>query len=159
MDASGLLTLPQELAIIEMEYTQDTITPQFMSTCRSAWCPLCHQQATRIHSSYRRTVADQPCGEKRVRLQLLLQKFFCDNVACLRKIFVEWIASFIVPWARRTDRLNHSLQSIGLATCGKLGARLAQRLGMPASWMTIVRRILATPASALSGPPDQAALR
>lgn len=44
-----------------------------------------------------------------------------------------------------TTRLRQGMQDIGLATCGRLGARLASRLGMATSWMTIVRRVMARP--------------
>jgi hypothetical protein len=57
----------------------------------------------------------------------------------------ERLLPFIEPWARMTTRLAQALFDIGRATCGKLGARLAARLGMPTSWMTILRRIMAVP--------------
>jgi transposase len=145
MNAATLLSLPPELAITAIEPIDEILTIHLRSARHSACCPVCGQPATRMHSSHQRTVADLPCGAKGVRLLLQVHKFFCTNANCPRKIFVERIAPFIAPWARKTERLNRSLQDIGLATCGKLGARLAHRLGMPASWMTILRRILAIP--------------
>ena len=53
------------------------------------------------------------------------------------------IPDFVEPWAQMTIRLNQALQAIGLATSGRLGMRLAARLGIPISWMTILRRIMA----------------
>src|SRR5215467_10229492 len=44
-----------------------------------------------------------------------------------------------------TTRLCEALQVIGLATCGRLGARLASCLGITTSWMTIGRRVMALP--------------
>jgi transposase len=149
MEATVLLSLPPDIVVMAVEaVTTETITLQVRSTCCCACCPVCGQPSTRIHSAYQRTVADLPCGAKRVLLLLHVHKFFCTNTGCPRKIFVQRITPFIAPWARKTERLNDSLQSIGLATCGKLGARLAQRLGMPTSWMTILRRILAMPSCA-----------
>jgi transposase len=37
------------------------------------------------------------------------------------------------------------VQAIGLATGGMLGARLAERMGIQTSWMTILRRMMALP--------------
>jgi transposase len=39
-------------------------------------------------------------------------------------------------------RLAAALQAIGLATSGSLGTRLATRLGIATSWMTILRRVM-----------------
>ena len=44
-----------------------------------------------------------------------------------------------------TIRHCQALQSIGLSTCGKGGAKLAARLGMQASRHTILRRIMDLP--------------
>jgi transposase len=94
-------------------------------------------------------VADVTCGGRQVCLQLTVRKFFCDTLECARKIFTERLGPFLEPWARMTTRLMQALFDMGRATCGKLGARLAARLGMPTSWMTILRRIMAMPT-----PPD-----
>src|SRR5258708_38505911 len=49
------------------------------------------------------------------------------------------------PWARMTIRYCQQITSIGLATCGKGGARLAARLGMQTTRQTILRRIMDLP--------------
>ena len=41
------------------------------------------------------------------------------------------------------------VQAIGLATGGMLGARLAERMGIQTSWMTILRRMMALPTTPL----------
>ncbi len=74
-----------------------------------------------------------------------MRKFFCETVECLRKVFAERLPQLAAPWAQMTTRLSEALQTIGLATCGKLGARLAAYLGITTSWMTIVRRIMELP--------------
>jgi transposase len=62
-----------------------------------------------------------------------------------RKIFTERLPELVEPWARMTIRLCRSLQSIGLATCGKGGARLGARLGIRSTRQTILRRIMDLP--------------
>jgi transposase len=78
---------------------------------------------------------------------LHVRKFFCDEKTCARKIFTERLAPFIEPWARVTTRLFQAMKQIGLATSGMLGARLGDRPGMPTSWMTILRRVMARPSA------------
>jgi predicted transcriptional regulator len=66
-------------------------------------------------------------------------------LTCARKVFVERLVPFVEPWARVTQRLFQIVQVIGLATGGRLGVRVTERLGIPISRHTILRRIMALP--------------
>jgi transposase len=57
----------------------------------------------------------------------------------------ERLPDLVRPWAKMTIRYCQQLTSIGLATCGKGGTRLAARLGMHTSRQTLLRRIMALP--------------
>jgi transposase len=76
-------------------------------------------------------------------LLVQVRRCFCEVPTCKRKIFAERLAPFVAPFARITLRLYRLVQAIGLATGGLLGQRLAQRIGIHTSWMTILRRIMA----------------
>jgi transposase len=78
---------------------------------------------------------------------LQVRKFFCDVKACTRKIFVERLAPFVKPLARVTTRLSESVQDIGFATGGMLGARLTDRLGIQTCPIAILRRMMARPST------------
>ena len=145
MDGAAVLLLPSGLEIERIGADVMVLTVSVISRLSTSTCPLCGARATRIHSRYHRTVADVACGGRQVRLLLTARKFFCDTPACPRKIFTERLGPFLEPWARMTTRLAQALFDIGRATCGKLGARLTARLSMPASWKTILRRIMAVP--------------
>jgi len=80
-----------------------------------------------------------------VRFLLSVRKFFCDVPTCPRKIFTERLAPFVAPWARVTARLFQMVQTIGLATGGRLGVRVTDRMGIQTSRLTILRRIMALP--------------
>src|SRR5439155_22546137 len=90
-----------------------------------------------------------PCAGLRVQLILPVRKFFCDSVDCSRKIFTERLPAFVEPWARMTVRLRQALEALGTATCGEVGARLSQRLALPTSPTTTLRRIMALPTEAV----------
>jgi transposase len=149
MSSSPFLPLPPGLEIATTQVVDDLLRVEVVSIRRTSCCPLCFQLATRIHSRYTRVPADMPCAGLRVQLVLHVRKFFCDTPDCPRKIFTERLPVFVQPWARMTTRLSLAIQEIGLATCGRLGTRLAVRLGIHTSWMTIVRRVMALP------PPPQ----
>jgi transposase len=98
-----------------------------------------------MHSRYSRVVKDLPCAGQQVQLILHVRKFFCDTAHCMRKIFAEPLPQLVALWAQMTTSLSQAIQAIGLATCGRLGARLASRLGIATSRMTRVRRVMALP--------------
>lgn len=137
--------LPKELELVDITMMDEVLTISAVSTQVSPCCPLCGVHASRIHSTYRRHMADVPCGGQYVRLLVQVRKFFCDNTSCARKIFAERLTPFVAPGARLTTRLYQLVQAVGLATSGRLGERLAERLVIQVSWMTILRRIMALP--------------
>jgi transposase len=127
MEVKLLLSLPEGFEVTNIARTDGILTISAVSTQKAVCCPLCSTAATRIHSSYTRTLGDLPCAGQQVRLLLQVRKFFCQVATCARKIFVERIAPFIKPWARVTTRLHQMVQVIGLATGGMLGARVTDR--------------------------------
>src|SRR5829696_5855256 len=130
-----------------------TLSLSVASTRLSASCPLCGHKTARLHSHYRRTVADLPWGGRSVRLSLLVRRFRCSARECPRRIFAERLASVVEPYARKTTRLHEILRLVGFALGGEGGARLLWRLGMRASPSTLLRYVRGSP-SILHPPPN-----
>jgi excisionase family DNA binding protein len=145
METPLFFPLGDGLELTHMERGNGQLLLHITATSRDSACPLCAQPTARLHSRYRRLVKDLPCAGQQVQLILHVRKFFCDTADCARKIFAERLPHLAAPWAQMSIRLCQALQNIGLATCGRLGARLASRLGIATSWMTIVRRVMALP--------------
>jgi transposase len=145
MDVSLLLSLGEGLMVERVEHDAMTLTVFVCSTSLASACPLCQKPSAHLHSHYERVVADLPCGGRQVRLLVCVPKFRCKTPTCPRKVFAERLAPLIEPWARQTTRLIAALQAIGLATCGEGGARLADKLSLPTSPTTLLRRIMALP--------------
>jgi len=145
MEGSPFLPLPEGMLIDQVQITETGLHIAVVATHPTSRCPLCSKESSSIHSSYRRSVRDVSCGGRQVQLALTVRKFFCRNALCPRKVFTERMPQFVEPWARMTIRHCQALQSIGLATCGKGGARLAARLGMQTTRQTILRRIMDLP--------------
>ncbi len=148
MEGPAFLPLPQGLRITEIHQEETELTVEVLSERTSACCPLCERSSDAVHSWYQRRLKDVPCGGQAVRLHLTVHKFFCRNSRCRRKIFTERVPAFVEPWAQMTLRLVAAIQAIGLSTSGSLGVRLATRLGIATSWMTILRRMMALPTPA-----------
>jgi len=76
-----------------------------LSPRHTAPCPLCGQQASRVHSAYSRSLADLAWRGFPVR-------------------FAERLGDLAAPFARRTTRLAATLTHVGMALGGEAGARL-----------------------------------
>jgi len=145
MSLNSFLALPSGLEVIACSKLEGRLCVSLLSTQPSSPCPVCGSAATRIHSRYQRRLADLPSTGQPVHILLAVRTFFCDEPTCPRKIFTERLTPFVAPWARVTARLFQIVQVIGLATGGRLGVRVTDRLGIQTSLHTILRRIMALP--------------
>jgi transposase len=149
MEMKPALALPEGLELVGCERSDEMLLVTMASTQRSPCCPLCGVAGKRVHSRYRRRVADLPWGGQPVRLLLQVRKYFCETPTCRRKIFVERLTPFVAPWAQVSQRLFQVVQVIGLATGGRLGVRVTDRLGIQTSRQTLLRRIMALPTASV----------
>ncbi len=133
------------MLIDQIQVTENGVSITVIATYPTACCPLCTQSSLSVHSHYQRVLRDVPCGGRCVQLFLTVRKFYCRNLLCERNVFTERLPEFVEPWARMTIRYDEQLTSIGLATCGNGGARLAAHLGIPTSRQTILRHIMKLP--------------
>jgi transposase len=118
MVSSPLLSLPDGFVIDLVGVLYECVTICIHSTAPAAVCPLCSKPTTRIHSRYRRTVADLPSAGRKLVLSLLVRKFFCQTSDCSRRIFAERFPDIVRPWARMTQRLGAALEAVGCSAGG-----------------------------------------
>jgi zinc-finger of transposase IS204/IS1001/IS1096/IS1165 len=71
IELSFLLSLPEGLHVERIEPQGALLTIAVVSVCPSSCCPLCAQASSQIHSRYRRTLRDVPCGSREARLSSL----------------------------------------------------------------------------------------
>src|SRR5256712_7874441 len=147
MEGTSLLSLPEGMLIEEIQIPENGLVIGVAATTPTSCCPLCSDPSSSIHWNSRRILRDAPCAGRRVQLLLTVRKFSCRNPYCERKVFAERLPAFVEPWARAPIRFCQQVTSIGLATCGKGGTRLAARLGIQTTRQTILRRIMALPDS------------
>jgi transposase len=145
MKEAALLALPESMEIDQIQITEMGLVVSVIATHSQSCCPLCSQHSSHVHSYYHRTLKDAPCVGRQLQLELSVRKFYCRNPLCSRKVFTERIPDLAEPWARMTTRLREQITSIGLATCGKGGVRLGDRLGRETSRNTTLRRIMDVP--------------
>jgi len=129
------------LQLDQMVVGVETLLLTVRMTAEMAVCPHCASVSRRLHSQYRRRLADVPWGDHAVRLELRVRRFHCANVACPKRVFAERLPALAAPYARRTARSLEQLTALGFALGGEAGARFAPRLGLPVSPATLLRYI------------------
>jgi len=145
MKAAALLGLASSMEIDQLQITETGLIVEVASTCPQSCCPVCSQPSSHVHSYYHRTLKDAPCVGRQLQLELFVRKFYCRNPDCSRKVFTERLKPLAESWARMTTRLREQITSIGLATCGKGGVRLGDRLVQPHRKRVRVRDLLCIP--------------
>ncbi len=140
-----------DLGIEQVSMTNEvTITVRAASP--TAPCPCCGTISKRIQSRYTRTLRDLPASGRRVHLVLHVRRFFCQQSACVRKIFAERFPSLTLPRVKFTLRLQETLRELGFALGGEAGARLGKYLSIPGSSDTILRLVKGTHLPAVPAP-------
>ncbi len=119
----------------------ESVSLSVASTRPSAACPACGRESGRLHSHYRRTVADLPWGGHCVQLSVRVRRFHCSDPRCPRRIFAERLPSVVEPYAQKTERLREILLLVGFVLGGEGGARLVERLGMEVGPSTLLPRL------------------
>jgi transposase len=138
---SALLPPRGAVCLTEVTVEQASVQLQLTATAPTAACPRCAVPSSSIHSRYQRHLTDLPWGTRMVRIQLRVRKFVCRNPHCECRIFTERLPELVAASARKTRRLMTVLRAIGMALGGNAGARLAARLRLPTSPVTMLRLV------------------
>ena len=121
--------VPPCFAVVGASTTDGATTIVVRSTSPSSCCPGCGIASGRVHSLYQRRVADLPLAGRSVSLIATVRRFWCEGVRCGRRIFAERFADgVLIPWARRTERLDGLVHHLGLALGGRPAASFAHWL-------------------------------
>lgn len=152
MPNQTLVPGPGRLEVLSLSVDRGTIILTARTGGDTARCPVCGRTSSRVHSRYRRTLADLPWQGIPARLTLWSRRFCCDTPDCPRRIFTERLPGVAAPHARRTDRLRDWLRLVAFALGGEPGARLLQQLGIVSCGDTLLAHIRADPPPARPTP-------
>jgi transposase len=105
----------------------------------AASCPNCGQPAYRERGQYSRQPSDLCCMGRKLRLQIDVRRFFCDNPDCERRTLAGRLPSVVKAFGRRTERLAELQRQLGLVLSGEAGSRYAQQQGVLVNADTLLR--------------------
>ena len=140
MDVHDLLPPGSGLRTREVAVASGIVAVVAEATSSVAACPGCGSPSEHVHGRYTRTVADLPWQGRRVVLRLAVRRFPCRNAACPKRTFTERLPG-VAPYAQTTARMTEAHRAIGFALGGEPGSRLAERLAVPTSPDTRLRRV------------------
>ena len=131
---------------LKIEHTQfnaskTALVLKIASRNPQGFCPTCHQPSARRHSAYERRIADLPSGGLRVELRLTVRRFFCTHPECPQRIFSERLPEVVKPYARRSERLNQVMGSMGIAVGIRSAVRLLGLLSVVTSVWSLLREL------------------
>ncbi|WP_338060199.1 transposase family protein [Streptomyces fulvoviolaceus] len=91
-------------------------------------CPDCATASHRVHSRYRRRLAECPVGGRRVVVKSEVRRFFRDGSDCGRRTFVEQVEGLTTRCACAGPGVKTLWRSVALAAGGRPGMRLCRSL-------------------------------
>ncbi len=138
---AALLPPSLPLRLEQAEQKESWLTLTVVSTQEARACPVCGHPSASVHSRYQRTLADLPVQGLRLRFCLGVRRFYCRVRDCVRQVFCERLEGLARSYARQTQRLATCFELIAQALGGRAGARLAERLSLPASATLLLRRL------------------
>ena len=109
MNRSTLIQSNSEVELICMRSKAGEIQVELRANQPSCPCPSCGRCSSRVHSRYRRTIADLPWEGIPVRILLQARKFFCADERCSRRIFTERLPTTVARYARRSCRSSDAI--------------------------------------------------
>lgn len=141
MVPSALLPISNFVRLQALEQREDHFIVKLITKNSNSICPDCGEKSHSRHSKYIRKLLDLPWAGIPVKVNLLVNKYYCKNEHCRRKIFTERFGEKLKPYARRTLRLTDHLTQTGYVLGGNAGSKLASLLGMPVGRSTMLRVI------------------
>lgn len=134
--------LPAGLVLDHLDFDREQIEISARTVKGWAACPCCGSPSGRVHSRYRRRLADLPAHGFDVRLVIQVRRFRCCSDNCCRAIFAERLdPNLTPPHARRTARVQGLIRHLALALGGRAAQALGRRLLLSVSKDTFLRSL------------------
>lgn len=132
--------LDEKLEITKTEKREKILYICCQRKPETAKCPNCGTESDKIHSKYRREIADLPISQYKVKLMIEVKKYACVNPKCSRKRFAE-VLPFAGERCKRTKRLDEYIREIGLKNSSVEAEKIVRKTHADISSNTILRLI------------------
>ena len=105
--------LDENLAYVEHNIVGGHIVVLVESNRDEVACPYCGRSSARVHSTYERSFQDLPIQGKKVYVNIINRKYFCENRDCPNTTFAESFGC-LKPKAKKSERLINEIMKISV---------------------------------------------
>jgi len=105
--------LDENVTYLEHQIIGDYIVVLVESSREEAVCPNCGKPSSRVHSTYERSFQDLPIQGKKVYVNIINRKYFCENRDCPNTTFAESFGC-LKPKAKKSERLINEIMKISV---------------------------------------------
>lgn len=105
--------LDNKLEVTRKEIKDDIMYIYCETKKQSTKCRYCGEESENVHSVYTKTISDLPIQKYKVKLVIIVKKYFCNNSKCNHTTFAEPL-DFVEKNALRTKRLDEYIKKVGL---------------------------------------------
>lgn len=148
-----LLQLPCGWRCSRQIISSDGIPLHLRGKRKTAQCSECLKRSDSVHSCRRCRIQHLPCSGQTLWFVFSVRHWYCRNPACSRKIFAESLAPFSGSHRQSSQALQNLQCQLGVIAGGEAGKRAATAVGLRCSADTLLRRVINTPETKLSGSP------
>jgi len=132
--------LDKNLKIMKKETSENILYIYCQRETETEECPNCGGTSGKIHSKYKREMADLPIMHYKVMLVIEVKKYICSNPECGQKRFSEQLP-FAGERSKRTKRLDEYIREIGLKNSSVEAEKIIRKTHCAISHKTILRLI------------------
>jgi transposase len=115
--------LDTNLTYLDHQIIGDHILVLVESNRDEVQCPYCGIRSSRVHSTYNRSFQDLPIQGKKVYVNIVNRKYFCNNENCEYTTFAESFGC-LGSKAKKSERLIEEIMKISLEVSSVAAAKM-----------------------------------
>ena len=118
--------------IYDWQETEEEIHIYVKSQSRTGKCPLCGQESSSYHATYKRNIQIMPMNRTPTYAKIIAYKYDCENEECRQQVFMEELP-FALPSQVRSTELTQVILAVSLFMSNEGASKILRLIGIKAS--------------------------
>lgn len=120
-----------DVQVTAVHAASEGVVVEVVACGRPPDCPSCGCPGRRVHSHYRRRLAERRVAGRPLVISLRVRRFFCERAGCRRRTFAEQVPDLSERYRRHSVGLRRWMRAIATFLGGRPGQRLCRTLQLP----------------------------